>query len=231
MVFVGGVPAGAELFREVQKRLEPRKTIALEPIETLFVADGDPVVRLRDALLSLEPALVVAHGVAVPLVLAAMSDASVPVVVSNGPVRRMDWLFRALSSMPAGLLSRVLFRPAVLNSWLTSSLGLRRAVVNPYVMDSSVVEVLTQSMVGNPAARRAAAAWIKLLPTLLPSARSEGVWAIWGDADWLYPVDDIQEFLGPDRVVLIPGGRWFHPEERPWALADACLELMARIES
>ena len=231
VVFVGGLPAGAELFREVQKRLAPRKTVALDPVEALFGPGGDPVSRLRDTLLSLEPGLIVAHGVAVPLVLAAMAEEAVPVVVSNGPLGRVDWLFSALSSLPVGVLSRVLFRPAVFNSWLASSFGLRRAVVNPYVMDGSVVELLTRSMVGSLASRRAAAAWIKLLPSLVPSSRSEGVWAIWGDADWLYPVDDVLEFLGEDKVTLIPGGRWFHPEERPWALADACRNLVSRLET
>ena len=224
VVFVGGIPAGAGLFREVQKRLEPRKTVALEVVDSLFEPGGDPVDRLREALGSLEPALVVAHGVAVPLVMAALNESTVPVVVSNGPIRRVDWLFRALSSLPQGVLARALFRPAVLNAWLSSSLGLRRAVVNPYVMEGEVVEFLTRSMVGSAAARQAAASWIKMLSGWLPSSRSEGVWAIWGDADWLYPADDVLELLGKDRVTLIPGGRWFHPEERPW-----CWQMFVRI--
>jgi len=230
VVFVGGLPAGASLFREVQQRLLPQKTIALEVVEAAFSPSGDPVANLRDALLSMEPRLVVAHGVAVPLVLNAVEGTSIPVFISNGPLRRMDWIFSSLAALPTRVLSHVLLRPLVFNQWLASSLGMRRAVVNPYVMDDTVVETLTRPVVGDSAGRQAAASWIKLLPSLLPSPVSDRVWAIWGDADRLYPVDEAMAVLGVDRVVGIPGGRWFHPEERPWALADACSELMDRLD-
>jgi hypothetical protein len=122
------------------------------------------------------------------------------------------------------VLSSGLFHPRILRPWLASSLGLRRAVKNPYVMDREVVDELTASMVRSRSARKDAARWLKDLefPVQFPA----NVHAVWGDEDALHPVEVILDALGPEKVHRIAGGRWFHPQERPWALADACLEIL-----
>jgi pimeloyl-ACP methyl ester carboxylesterase len=47
---------------------------------------------------------------------------------------------------------------------------------------------------------------------------------IWGDADVLYPAsiaDEARRWFPRFHHVAVPGGRLFHPVERPWSLADA----------
>jgi pimeloyl-ACP methyl ester carboxylesterase len=168
--------------------------------------------------------LVVAHGLALPAAIAA-ARLSPPraLVLSNGPLGRLDPVTAALARAP-GL--PFLLNPAIWLRWLASSAGLRRAVVNPYVMDRDTVVALCGPSVDSAAGRRATAAYAKSLLRPLPDARDLPcpVLLLWGDADALYPpfLAASGEAAGPGTTyVAVPGGRFLHPEERPWAMADA----------
>jgi pimeloyl-ACP methyl ester carboxylesterase len=224
IVLVSGPPAGAVLFREVQERLRPQRSVAVELLEFSGPEDTPAPERLSQVVTALSPGMVVGHGLAVPTVCAL--DAPPLVVLSNGPTTSLDSLTALVRALPGPALSSALFHPLVLRRWLASSLGLRRAVKNPYVMEREVVDELTASMLRSKSTRRAAARWLKDLE--LPVRFPAHVHAVWGDDDVLHPVDEIHALLGPERVHRIAGGRWFHPQERPWALADACLEILRR---
>jgi hypothetical protein len=180
--------------------------------------------RLAGVVEALSPRMVVGHGLAVPTV--CHLDGPHLVVLSNGPTASLDSLTTLVRALPGPLLSSGLFHPPLLRRWLASSLGLRRAVKNPYVMEREVVDELTASMLGSRSTRKAAARWLKDLE--LPVRFSSNVHAVWGDDDALHPVEEILASLGPEKVHRIAGGRWFHPQERPWALADACLEILRK---
>ncbi len=224
IVLVSGPPAGAVLFREVQERLLPRRSVAVELLESAGPEAQSPQERLARVVDSLSPEMVVGHGLAVPTV--CCLDGSHLAVLSNGPTTSLDSLTTLVRALPGPALSSALFHPRVLRPWLASSLGLRRAVKNPYVMDREVVDELTASMLQSRSTRKAAARWLKDLE--LPVRFPTHVHAVWGDDDVLHPVDEILASLGPEKVHRIAGGRWFHPQERPWALADACLEILRR---
>jgi pimeloyl-ACP methyl ester carboxylesterase len=66
----------------------------------------------------------------------------------------------------------------------------------------------------------------------LPDARALRVplLLVWGDDDRLHPAAEattLEAAVPGARHLAIPGGRWGHPEERPWALADAIAGTLA----
>lgn len=169
--------------------------------------------------------VLVAHGLAVPALVRALGLGmrARAVVLSNGPITRLDPVTRAWIGLGAAL--PLALQPALVARWLRSSAGLRRAVCNPYVMDRDTVDAICAPLFETTAQRRAVADYLRslhTLPALAPSAVP--VWLVWGDDDALYPLsesDFADTALGGGRVRAIPGGRFGHPEERPWALADA----------
>jgi len=233
LVLIGGPPTANIMFREVQRRLAPRVTIAPD------LLSGAPPLGLDELLTRLSQVMaasgadtVLAHGLAVPLAL--LADGVKVALLSNGPVTTLDPVTRGLAALPDRALS-IALRPRLQRRWLTSSVGLRRAVVNPYVMDRDTVAMLSDPLLVDPARRKATAAWIKALPEALRRA-SEGervrpgrVGLIWGVGDAIYPLLQAEDWSLADRfsgIVRIPGGRWLHPEERPWALAEGASVLL-----
>lgn len=236
ILFVAGPPAGDALFREAIRRLGCGE--ARPVVDPASPTDGwrERGAALASAL-GARPTVLVAHGLAVPAAVAAALEAPpVALVLSNGPITRVDPVAAALArlaSAPGGraLLERALLRPGAWLRWLASSVGLRRAVVNPYAMDRDTVALLCGPGVATPEARRATAAYLASLAEGLPdaSALTCPVLLAWGDDDRLYPASeaDFLAFALPGAEVrAIPGGRLFHPEERPWALADMVATLV-----
>ncbi len=184
-----------------------------------------------------EDTVVVGHGLAVPAAVAVAERWPVRgLVLSDGPVTRLDPVTAhlvALSARAPALLHAALLQPAVWTAWLRSSAGLRRAVVNPYVMDRDTVAALCGSIVATAALRTSFTTYLQSLATLPDVTRLRcPVAAVWGDDDWLYPASEasflVSAHAGAPNVA-IPGGRFGHPEERPWALADAVRELSSQL--
>lgn len=182
------------------------------------------------------PVVLVAHGLAVPAVIEALRlSAPALVLLSNGPITRLDPVSRRLAHLAPGVLGAAMF-PALWLRWLASSAGLRRAVVNPYVMDHDTVATVCGEGVATAAGRRAAATYLRSLAGGLPELPGPGapVRLIWAEDDRLYPsfeADFMDAHLGGDHRVSIPGARFAHPAERPWAFADAIRVEVARILS
>jgi pimeloyl-ACP methyl ester carboxylesterase len=222
IVFVSGPPFSAALFAAIQERLGRRRSVALELLSAS--ARRSPLDLLRDALSELDGPIVVGHGLAVPLVLRCGAPR---VVISNGPVSSLDPVTKQLSRLPARALEQLL-RPGVLRTWMPSSAGLRRLVVNPYVMDHDMAVTLSAPWGEAPHSRSLAAGWIRGTPALVAQDRDETVEisAIWGDGDVLYPVARARLVVPDSRMKRVPGGRHLHPVERPWAFADALIELL-----
>jgi len=179
--------------------------------------------------------VVVAHGLAVPLALRLAKEAEpAALVLSNGPLGALDPITAACSRGARRLptLAAAALRPTALRAWLASSAGMRRLVVNPYVMDRDMVVRVTEGWTSQPNRRRAVARWLGELPseatrTVAPKCPTL---LAWGDEDNLYPAhvaDSATAWLPNSTHVRIPGARHLHPIERPWELADIVAELVA----
>jgi pimeloyl-ACP methyl ester carboxylesterase len=230
--FLSGPPFGAALFRHVAARLGAGGAACI--VDPAFPAEGwsERADHLADDIRADSDTVLVAHGLAVPAAIAASLRAPPrALVLSNGPVTRLDPFTRALGGLAArpggrALLARGVLAPRPWLRWLASSAGLRRAAVNPYVMDRDTVALLCGPLVASVEARQATASYLASLAAGLPDARSLRcpVLLVWGDADPLYPASEacfVEAGLPGARHVTVPGGQHVHPEERPWELADA----------
>lgn len=237
MLLVAGPPAGAPLFRAVVARLGQGE--AKDVTDNAHVDHG---WMERGAVLAEQvaarPTVLVAHGLAVPAaVAAALASPPETLVLSNGPLTRLDPFTAALARVAAApggvpVLAETLLRPSVWLRWLASSAGLRRAVVNPYVMDRDTVATVCGGLVADAPGRRAVASYLRSLARGLPDARALRcpVWLVWGNDDALYPASEatwLESGLPGCTHRAVPGGRFLHPEERPWELADSLAALIS----
>lgn len=226
---LAGPPASAALWTEVLRRL---RSLGHEAHAIELLEDAQPsatVESLAQRLLDrgrVGPGdVLVAHGLAVPVArVVAARCALGGLVLSNGPLHGLDPISRALQRLPGPTL-RMLMRPMFSQPILASSLGLRRTVINPYVMDRDTVVMLTTPWAGSAAGRRAAAALLADLPGATPGEPLGGARTLllWGDEDPLYPplvADRMAATQARVERQTIPGGDHFHPLERPWAFAD-----------
>ena len=236
--FISGPPFDTAIWRAVEARVRdlgrPARTWAC-----LTAGSGDIAEELARLSADLDGAgdgvILVGHGSALPLVRAASSHPAVTgMVLSNGPGVKLDRLNRVWSrlfSMPQplrqGMLSSTLMMPI-----LQSSVGLRRTVVNPYVMDHDTVVAICEPIFSNPERRERAATYFKSLTDLpeMPLSTDVQILLCWGDSDPVgadtYSV--LCETHSPNITQSpIPGGRFMHPVERPWELADRLVEWAA----
>ena len=129
-----------------------------------------------------------------------------------------------LSRAP-GPLSSALFSEHIGLNFLASSAGLRRAVVNPYVMDHDTTVAVCGPILSNPERRNKMKNFFKTSKTTGLDLHSPTVKTLlcWGDSD---PITSGSYSLfiknKPDNLDIspVPGGRFLHPIERPWELAD-----------
>ncbi len=228
ILLVAGPPLSARVFREVQARLLPRRTLALELIEAPVEGIDALTEALQQTIQRTGAKTLVACGLAIPLALTAGAST---LVVCCGPIARLEPITAAMARLPAPILAETLLRRRILLRWLASSIGLRRLVVNPYVMDHDTVAALLEPLLRTRETRQRTAAWIRDLPKAVaaPSFRGDRLIGIWGSNDRIYPLSKAKmeiEALGGEGVIPIPGGRHLMVEERPWSLADTLIEVL-----
>jgi hypothetical protein len=210
--------------------MAPQRTLAVDFVPGKCGADLKAMADALGRLCETEDVqMLVAHGLAVPLAVAASGSGVHTLVISNGPTGKLDPVSGLLARIPFGVLKRVVLNQQFFRAWLSSSLGLRRTVVNPYVMDKETVFTLTQKTLQDAPGRSQTASWLRGLPDLLPVRFPSdlNVVALWGDGDRLYPLDGIVKNQSM-AIRPILGARFFYPQERPWEMADACLELVEK---
>ena len=231
VLFVSGPPTSGEVFQRVQERLEPRRSIAIEGLSEPGEFEPEAYSRNVGHLCRTEGVeVVVAHGLALPLVLDSDLSGVKLLILSNGPLSRLDPFTKALSRIPCTVMKKLVLQPKVFNRWLASSVGLRRAVVNPYVMEKGTVERLSRPYLESAEARDQTNRWLKSLPEKLPVELPSDtkVVAVWGDKDFLYPPKEVEQFQDLE-IFWVSGGRFLHPQERPWELGDTCLEILEKL--
>ena len=224
-------PFAPSLWDKVRERLQDAGLRVHTPP---LVVPAEGIARLDSAAEHLaqhiralgRPVALVAHSGAIPVALrAAASAPPAALILSNGPLSQPDPVLRVLGRLPQPLLAHALLRPRLWLRALASSAGLRRAVINPYVMDHDMVVAVCGPLVQTAEDRAAIAAFFKDLAAErpLPPPYAGPVLLPWGDSDLLYPaaeVDQFRQLLPRVRHVSIPGGRHLHPIEQPWAIAD-----------
>jgi pimeloyl-ACP methyl ester carboxylesterase len=174
------------------------------------------------------PVVLVAHGTAIPVAWQLASSMSLAgLVLTNGPITSLDPFLKTFCRLARSprLLASTLLQPGVLQRWLASSAGLRRTVVNPYVMDQDMVVAVSAPYLQSPASRLAVAHFLKDLPQAVadPSPLEVPTLLLWGDEDRLYPpstIDSARHLLSQISHERISGGQHHHPAERPWEIAD-----------
>lgn len=193
----------------------------------------DPVRDLADRLRGLGPdAVLIAHGTAVPTALrAARLQQPALLVLCDGPLVALDPITAALGRLAR--LGATALHPAWLQRYLASSLGLRRAVANPYAMDRDIVVALTDPCLAKNSDRHVVARWLseRLAPPLADDGYDGRTLLLWGDSDRLYPASHADTALArlPNGThQRVPGGRFMHLVERPWFLADEVLAHLAK---
>jgi pimeloyl-ACP methyl ester carboxylesterase len=228
---VAGPPFDGALWAHAAKRLGQHGWAAR--VLELGPEGGAPsgwAAGLRSALAPDE--LLVAHGAALRFALRAAAAAEAEgaplpgLVLCNGAAGAVDPVSRALGAACARPgLGRLLCRPALLQRYLWSSLGLRRAVVNPYVMERDRVVAVTSRWLGAGASTSALAAALVEGGVIeaVPALPRTPVLLLWGDEDPLFPpavAEAARAALGQALHHRIAGGQHLHIEERPWAAAD-----------
>ena len=233
--FISGPPLGVALWRAVADRV---RSMGINAKTWACLASGSGDIAEEFARLSADldgaegEVFLVGHGSALPLVRAAGAHPKVSgLVLSNGPGQRLDRLSRLWSrlfSMPKPLRDGLL-GPTLIMPLLQSSLGMRRVVVNPYVMDRDTVVAICGPFFSDAARLQRTASYFKSLADLpeTPLDLAKPILLCWGDSDPL-GADTYSDFLmttGPKiSHSPIPGGRFMHPVERPWELADRVTE-------
>ena len=166
---------------------------------------------------------VVAHGLTVPLLLHfAQKNPIKRAFVSNGPLKSLDPLCKTFSSLPP-FLQHLYLHPSLSLRFFASSLGMRRIVVNPYVMDKEVVARVCAPL-DTSSFRKNCITYLNEINSFTPpDALQTDLVAIWGDHDLMYPTTiatDLQNRYPNTKRIDIEGGKLLHPIERPWAIAD-----------
>lgn len=235
-VLLSAPPCGPRMWDDTARRLHQHQWTTHSP--DLMVHPGGPTPASVAALLADEatrtqqPIVAIAHGLAVPLTLAAAHQTPVAaLVLTNGPFDHLDPITDAFVNLAQRVpgFGRRLLHPGLSQRVLASSAGMRRLVVNPYVMDRDMVVRVSE---GWTASRDSRANTIRFLQNVRQylahqHAADCPTLILWGNEDYLYPshVADLARATLPNaKHAEIPGGRHLHPIERPWALADAVEE-------
>ncbi|MGB0638891.1 MAG: hypothetical protein ACPGTU_06145 [Myxococcota bacterium] len=199
-----------------------------------LLSDGDGSIQSESRRIanyiekSAEPVILVAQGSALPAVMAAATlTKPAGIVLTNGVLGRIDPMTRALcgaAQMPH-LVFDQMSSPQFVLRWLRSSAGLRRTVVNPYVMDHDTTVAICGPTFKDKAKRKRLQRYLK---DLLVEAKKDPEFPVktllcWGDKDPLNSVGNYPFSLSDTDLVtkdVIPGGKYLHPVERPWEIAD-----------
>jgi pimeloyl-ACP methyl ester carboxylesterase len=237
---IAGPPTSGLLFRHLETPLAKagRPLWIVEPFHPAPPSGRLPDLADRIAAITPKDAVVVGHGLGVPLAIEVAARARPRgLCLLDGPIERMDPVSSAMvrvARVVPGVVAAAL-RPGPALTLFASSIGLRRAVNNPYAMDRDTVAMLLLPVLVTPAHRRAVSEYLGSLPTT-PAPHPLGgtpVLLAWGSSDLLYPVpgEPSRWFPGsPVQAITFLGGRYLNVEERPWEVAEAILGWLSGLD-
>ncbi|MBM76610.1 MAG: hypothetical protein CMK59_14485 [Proteobacteria bacterium] len=239
-MFASGPPFDSIFWEQVRERLEKyhsaTSTLDLFP-EASKANDSSPqnwtsILENLDQQFEIEtqehPQILVVHGYAIPAILSWLvnfnrTEDFSALVLCNGPILKSDQALKLFDNTPM-LIKRALYSSTFLKLFLSSSLGLRRLVINPYVMNHDIVVRVCESALNSKEKRRQQEMYLTMLNQQIPCSvpKSIPVHLCWGDQDLLYPTSGLLPLDTQKNIIRhdISGGQHLHPVERPWALAD-----------
>ena len=231
ILLIAGIPFDGSFWKAVQHRLAQHNcesttwTLCKEKGSL-----GEQIQDLKEVLLEKGIDTVIAHGLSIPVALEACNIiGNRRLIISNGlltpNVGLIRWILPRLQQMPC-TMTRHLLRPSISLPILASSAAFRRLVINPYVMDRNTLAELTEEVLSCPSYRKNVGSYISSLGTWkFRAPKKTSVFAIWGDNDLLFPLEQIENCeqlqISSEHIHRIEGGAHFHPIERPWSIADA----------
>jgi len=221
---LAGPPFGPRLYDGVCQRLEQcgLNSCTIDPFSECD--NTDEMIRWMEQRIKPGDALV-AHGTAVPLAVAVTQNKQIETLfLSNGPIKKPDPILNLYGKTPVSL-RKALLNPFCSIPALKSSAGLRRLVVNPYVMDRDTIVRVCEPLIKSKNHRRRYAEYIGKIDRMTPLAQpgANKICLIWGDSDLLYPTHHASSVLSGWKntiAVEIEGAKHLHPIESPWAMAD-----------
>lgn len=250
ILFLPPLPFSTDFWKDTQKRLSSKQILChnwnylLESgvLQDLY-AKLDQIVQEK------EITCIVGHGYSNALVLSwnEQRHTNTPtIILSNGYIQKMPHPIQNLSkivvedikavSLPSiaytthflakhcpSFVIENLFRPSIMENLLSSVFLFRRLVINPYVLDRDTIVLLCQENLANDVYRKNAALFLDNIQKISFSYTKNNVHCIWGEIDHLFPISQIQTQLPnvpAENFVSIDGAAYFHPIERPWAIAD-----------
>lgn len=237
ILLVAGIPFDGSFWKAVQHRLVQHNcesttwTLCRETGSL-----GEQIQDLKKVLLEKNIDTVIAHGLSIPVALEACHIVgNRTLIISNGlltpNVGLIRWILPRLQQMPCTITRQVL-RPSISLPILSSSAAFRRLVINPYVMDRNTLADLTEAVLSSPSYRKNVGSYISSLGTWkFRTPKDTTVFAIWGDHDLLFPIEQIEACkqqlqISRQHIHRIEGGAHFHPIERPWSIADAIQTIL-----
>jgi pimeloyl-ACP methyl ester carboxylesterase len=235
--FIAGPPFDTPFWKDAAQRLQSRDLSAhcYPLLRHKSGSIADEREQLIDALSKSDDDIVlVGHGTALPLILSVEKETRLRgIVLSNGPLGEFDLVTRSLSRVAKipKPMDRIAFNPNLWLRFLSSSVGLRRTVVNPYVMDRDTVVAICGPIFTNSDVRGRAKTYLSSLSDLHEKGLDTRTPTLvcWGNSD---PINrsNISNLMGsgPEEFTLkyIEGGRFLHPVERPWEIADAIFDWL-----
>ena len=175
LLVIAGPPVSAPLWDDVVRRNRSTETL-VQTIDLFDPIPSDPTVgglaeRLSRAVEAIPgPVVLVGHGTAIPVKAENRRENGVARTGfnqwANDPMDPFRHTFCRLASSPRFLASTLL-QPNLLccsDGWHLSSAGLRRAVVNPYVMDRDMVVAVSETYLKSKESRMAVAGFLNDLP-------------------------------------------------------------------
>ena len=222
---LAGPPFGPQFWDSCIQRLHfhGRRAEALNPFQ--YSCQLEELSQIVSTKLQKDDVLV-AHGTALPIAIQASKLQQFRLtVLCNGPLVQADRFLQIFSSLPAAA-RRFLLSSPIAFPYLSSSLGLRRLVVNPYVMDHDTIVTVCSGLKKDTKELSNYVAYTNIFRKKLQADFSPTMsyLFLWGDQDFLYPKTPIQNLLSKlknSTYIGIPGGKNLYPIERPWAFADA----------
>ncbi len=227
---ISSPPFGEYFWTPVQKRLVQHgyDVCIHTPVETHSTLEQ---IREQLSLVITPQDDVVAHGLGVPLLLHFAQKYPIrTAILSNGPRETLDPLCASFARLPA-FLQKFYLNPTLSFRYFRSSIGMRRAVVNPYVMDADMVEKVCAPLAQSSFRKNCVQFLQDIASFSAPSSLKTQILAIWGDHDLLYPISvsaELENHYSNTKRIDIEGGKLLHPVERPWALADMLHEELAK---
>ncbi len=223
---VAGPPFGGEpMWGPVIRRWGTARTRVVDVLALGADVDTAAASLAREIRNADRSIAIVAHGTALPVAWRAARDGGAAgLVLTNGPLTSLDPISRALIGWTG--IAPWSLRPGLAVPALASSLALRRLVVNPYVMDRDTVVALVGGAFDTAERRAAVRRYLRSVAESFEQKPAFGgrTLCVWGDGDVLHPpavADEARRWFPVYQHVAVPGGRLFHPVERPWSLADA----------